>query len=69
MLCVQAKIDVRKRKISMDAVLLLIYIVHLSGSDILETSSAKVKTCGMYGPLKKPLYSFIRNSLSFSTAK
>lgn len=37
-------------KKSMNVVQLLIYIVHPSGSDVLETSSAKVKTCGMYEP-------------------
>lgn len=68
MLCVQAKIDVRKHKIPMDAVLLLIYIEDPSGSDILKTSNAKVKTCGMYGPLKKP-YIHSLKTVFFSTAK
>jgi len=36
----------------MDAVL-LVYIVRPSGSDLLETSSAKARTCGMYGRFKK----------------
>lgn len=37
----------------MNVVLLLIYVVHPSGSDVLETSSSKMKTCGMYESLKK----------------
>lgn len=68
-LCVQAKIDVKKHKKSVNAVLLLIYIVHPSGSDIFETSNEKVKTCGMYGPLKNPVHSFIKKSFFFPTAK
>lgn len=56
MLCVQAKIDVRKHKISMDAVLLLIYIVYPSGSDIFETSSAKVKMWNVWAFKKTPTF-------------
>lgn len=52
-------------KKSVNAVLLLIYIVHPSGSDIFETSNEKVKTCGMYGPLKNPVHSFIKKSFFF----
>lgn len=42
-----------KHKIQIDAVLLLMYTVHLSGSNLLETSSTKGRTCRMYGPVKK----------------
>lgn len=40
----------------MDAVLFLVYIVHPSGSDLIETSSANVRTCGMYDPFKNKNY-------------
>lgn len=55
-LCVQAKIDVRKHKISMDAVLCLIYIVHPSGSDIFDISSTEVKTWNVWAFKKTPTF-------------
>lgn len=40
-----------KHKMQIDAVLM--YTVHLSGSNLLETSNTKGRTCRMYGPVKK----------------
>lgn len=48
MLCVQANIGVKKHKLEMDTI--LVYIVHPSGSDLLEKGSTKVRTCGMHDP-------------------
>lgn len=45
-----------KHKIQIDAVLLLMYTVHLSGSNLLETSNTKGRTCRMYGPVKKKVH-------------